>query len=637
MKKSGFSGLIAVIALFLVSCDKNNGVPESSGKLIPVSIRSLRVAAEGTETMMRSASQREGGMVSAPIGEGMLLEMKMECEKSPLRSVGDGATYSLADNAKFRVIAVRHDNSRYVSHGDFTVTVGPAELHSAEPFLIREGAQYDFICISYNDEDLPPTTGYSPGVALPALAVDNYSKTNLLWWKSDTPTPIIDSEEDTHLDITLRQKLAKVQVVLDCSYNEWKITEIDASGNITMGAVVNGSMNLITGVIGSASGDHILTWPDELAENSTQQVSDVFYAIPKSVSVTIPAEAITIDGNSYRTKIPVTGGTGTFATALEGGGNYKLYVRLKTPRWAGSNVYWVETSADNGERGYATGYLTFDTEENTVNQGYQGVCFKFGSLVGISPALTGTTGTEEERRAFSPATPVYIPTYVAGGTSTWRSPTVSPYTSAGWTSVATNNTDDDSTIPYVDGRSAFNGSPHGLNNTFVIDHNDPAEMWTNKRGDICQYLGATDANLKGYRLPTGTELDWGTGGNRWVETTNANGDRFQYAAAYPNGRADFLSVAQSASFDTNQNTNGVGKKLCFMENLVMGNVTLPASGYRFKESGRLDFVGDCAYYMSGSIRNSTEVYNIAFTRSTWYAYIDSYKRSSALSVRCVKD
>jgi hypothetical protein len=623
MKIRKYKGWFAVMALsmFLVSCDRHKDLPEASGKLIPVSIGSLTVAAGGEETEVRSAGPRGGETFSTSIGGGMLLEMRVELEESPLRLVGDGDRYSLAENARFRVIALLYDgvdNDTYVSHGDFTFTTGPTMFYSDEPFLIREGSQYNFVCISYNNGNLPDDDDYVRGQPLPALDVDN-SEVNLLWWKSDAPSAVIDSEENTYLSILLKRRLARVQVVLDCTYNGWTITGFDAMKDITMGSdVVNGTLNLVTGAMTGVSGDQAITWPS--TADAMQRTSNVFYVIPKSVSVTVPTEAITVTGNVNHTKIPSAEGTGMFSMALVSAGNYKLYVKLRTPIWAKSNIYWD------------TDKLTFVAATgNTDKEGYQGVFFKWGSLVGISPAQTEVEGVMEDE--FSGATPVYIPNYVAGGSSTWIPSTTHSYTAAGWPTTTSNVAEDAAeNIPYLDGRAAFQPAAYGRGNAFVIEVDRNSDvMYGNKRGDICQYLGATGAGPNGYRLPASNEF--GTGFSYWNNgnpTTVPVGGGWVRGATFP---SQPINDAGNAAGTVNLITDKEGFGL--IVNQMMGNLTLPASGYR-REGGLLGFVGTCGGYWSGSASNVDKGHELLYYSSFVGVNYDIL-RNYAYPVRCVKN
>jgi hypothetical protein len=147
-------------------------------------------------------------------------------------------------------------------------------------------------------------------------------------------------------------------------------------------------------------------------------------------------------------------------------------------RWAGSNIYWDKEKK----------CLTFDPAGTTTHQYYQGVFFKWGSLVGISPALTN------ESTGWSDDVMVYVPTYdpATPTTTTWASGKASE-TIAGYRGY-------ESILP------ATPSDELGSYNDYIP--ND----WSHNTGDICQFLGKTNPALKGYRMPRddefGTYEEW---------------------------------------------------------------------------------------------------------------------------------
>jgi hypothetical protein len=300
---------------------------------------------------------------------------------------------------------------------------------------------------------------------------------------------------------------------------------------------------------------------------------------------------------------------------LAGGKRYVLEVSVRRTSWARSNIYWVSTGTD-------TGYMTFDVTDEG-HQGYQGVFFKWGSLVGISPARVGTS-TE-----YSINTPVYVPTYHAADTlaSTWiiGSGTTNLYDS--W---------DD--IPYLDGTS-YNATPYGIDNTYVIDAaRNTTAMHDSLRGDICQYLGKTDPALYGYRLPIQNEMV--SGSQAWNTTTPTadgwiKGDGSfvnRPAAGYADGRADFLATQQDTGYNPAQPTNGVGVKLGAAINQALG-VVFPAGGVHV---GTLFNVGSVGYNWSCSAISATDAWELLFNGTTVGSQSRGISRSGAMPVRCIR-
>jgi hypothetical protein len=168
------------------------------------------------------------------------------------------------------------------------------------------------------------------------------------------------------------------------------------------------------------------------------------------------------------------------AAALEAAGSYTLVIKFVNPlRWAGSNIYW-----DDDE-------LTFDLHGNNANKDYQGVLFKWGSLVGISPMRGAGNNV-----AFTADIPIYEPDYSTG---TWTKNTSHPGVWADIPSLAEEN------IP------AGQCGPDKDYFRFLSD-GETADLYEAQKGDICRYLSATNQNLSGhsYQMPTWEELAYGT-------------------------------------------------------------------------------------------------------------------------------
>jgi hypothetical protein len=167
---------------------------------------------------------------------------------------------------------------------------------------------------------------------------------------------------------------------------------------------------------------------------------------------------------------------------LLGVAHYTLTVGLKETLFAGSNIYWDD----------AAQHLTFAPTSDNTKQGYQGVFFKWGSLIGISPALTAGAGSGGTY--FSTDMPIYVPD-VSTHTS-WSVGKVTDYALGG--SGADDTYDE---IPYTD-------PPGYIDRTinYLYGISDAASYSTYK-GDICRYL--TDygyAPPGNWRMPTDNEL-----------------------------------------------------------------------------------------------------------------------------------
>jgi hypothetical protein len=346
-----------------------------------------------------------------------------------------------------------------------------------------------------------------------------------------------------------------------------------------------------------------------------------------------------------------------FNQKLLPGRSYTLTVKFDELEWAKSNIYWDDSAQK----------LTFvPASGSTAYQGYQGVFFRWGSLVGISPAQkSGSNDTEKD--AFDGTVPLYIPVVKSQlNTSTWKA-TNGNSTGADtdidvsvrhnytvWSNNSYdvyNETPKRGDIPYMDpGRG---GASEDRSNTWLIDaERNNLETYKGLRGDICQYIGATtaDNNLKGYRLPAsyefGTKSDdsWGTpNANGWQKYTS--NFVLNNGAGYPNGRADLLSSVQSANFDSSKNSQAGAAALGSSINKTMGDVVFPASGYRVGINdghGFLTRVGTYGLFLSGSAGGSLAGsyleggYRLLFYVDNVIVDVWNY-RSYAAPVRCVKN
>jgi hypothetical protein len=564
--------LIAILTLIFSSCDKETECPNNNlfGPEVPIRVHMLGIAGTSSETLTRSSSQKGPQAVSIPIGNGLLMGMSMEETSSPLRATKQ----LLEDGKRFRVIAVTTDDPiKFVSYGDFEMIGGTSALTSPT-FHVPGGVSYNFICISYNNSSTLPPIGYIRGQGLSSLAINNSN--DFLWWKTASPLTV-NSNTDTELDIELHHMLTKIKVIIDCTYNEWDITNI--KDGITLASVhTSGNLNLMTGAITSSTGTSYVTWPQPLPSVDDEQLSKTLTIMPKSSSfyMNIPAGTVERDDLS---PVPTTNGSALFEGEFNPGVEYTLRVKLWTPIFAKSNIYW-----DGND---SSGKLTFSVDANEDLEYLQGVFFKWGSLVGISPAQK----TAPNPNNFSSAVPVYIPS------------------GSGWVPSSYSNWGQ---IPFWDD-SSYGKTIYGTEyDTF--------------RGDICKYLGTKDGALAGYRLPTSHEFDsagsWNNGADRWAMGVSPWPSSADLTVGNSYGTYNFKSNAL----------------LGHAVHSVIG-VTLPASGKRGIMIGsyeNLTLVGTHGCYWT-----SDPITSGFGTAAGTYFFSDQFTLSQTqtnygIAVRCVK-
>ncbi len=245
--------------------------------------------------------------------------------------------------------------------------------------------------------------------------------------------------------------------------------------------------------------------------------------------------------------------------------------------WAGSNIYWDGTK------------LTFDTEVTTANNQKQGVCFRWGSLVGVSLSSTYVT---------------YTPTYNS------TTPTNSTWATGATTFSSIDYFDDDVT----DGSQT---------NTFLNDAAQNTDAnYTAYKGDICKYLSKTGAVSGNWRMPTAEEFNAAglaeNGSVAWTTVTTPWAKFGDFAATTSNALGTTL-ISSGGRYTVNGNSS-----------------SFPASG-DCGSNGTLYNVGQYGFYWSSSAyTGSTYGYNLNFNNGNVYP-VRNNNRQIGFAVRCVQN
>jgi uncharacterized protein (TIGR02145 family) len=252
--------------------------------------------------------------------------------------------------------------------------------------------------------------------------------------------------------------------------------------------------------------------------------------------------------------------------------------------FAGSNIYW------DGSK------LTFDGAGTTSKQYYQGVYFRWGSLVGISPAAQGSGSNN---RDWSGAETIYRTTAyngpaTGGGTKpTWNTPVAASTVYSAYAN-----------IPYEsDAFTTYDKSQDHLN----YSSSTKTTKWSAYKGDICRYLGEIGAAPSGYRMPRDEEF---VSGGFTVGGTF----KIDYALGTADGKKDFSAKGWA------KNSAGL---------------YFPTAGLR-STNGQLGYPGGGGYYWSSSAGNAANGFNLYFNNEGT-GPSGGYGRQIALTVRCVKD
>jgi hypothetical protein len=584
----------------------------------------LTDSAYGSDEVRRAGHVRmEPETVVVPVQGDLHAYATLEEDKeSPLRAPGDA---TLAVGTRVRIVVYNSSTNAYVNSLEYEVTnatTGAIKPASPTAGLTLTTGSYKFVAYSFNTTTVPD---YAASITGGAPYSPNGNASDPLWGISGTTS--ITAGGTYNISIAMKHQFSRVAIKATTTGMDAPVPTISAMSAVLVGYKASAMAPLTGALTKGAAEEQTITFPSFSASTTVTSNACMVYTGGESTT-SIKITSATIGGTTGSIPAPVS-----FNKQLEPGKSYTLRVSFKNLKWAMSNIYWVSTGSN-------VGYLTFDTTDKG-HQGYQGVFFKFGSLVGISPAQTGSTPTN----AFSNATPVYIPNYVPGSatTSTWSAPTTSPYTAAGWPAIVAGTAEDAAiNIPYMDGRAAF--APPTNDNTSditVIHSNQNTDaMYSAKRGDICQYLGKTQTALRGYRLPMQSE--WGTSSSQWnatnPTTTPVSGGWVTTDGSYlhnnatgngkPDGTADFRTASGNAA-------NMVFKSA---KNLLMGNIIIPPSGTRNYDNnnGDVAHVGLHAFYWCGSAKNN--LVGSIFHYSSNGPYIPyGMNRNVALPIRCVKN
>jgi hypothetical protein len=420
------------------------------------------------------------------------------------------------------------------------------------PLIVDVDNTYYIVAYSYNS-----TTEY------PATSNIDPSK-DLLWGKSN---PKYITFSDRAVSITMAHLFSRVKVNISSTNTGGTIKSI---GTVKIAGGKLAGLTLTTGAV--APGSTVADATIGVTGSGATRESGYRAFYPSPTKVTISAVTVTVGSTDH----PFSNLSANFTKTLAAGKSYVLAVDLAQANWAHSNIYW------DGSK------LTFDKYPANSHPSYQGVYFKWGSLVGISPA--GSLNSNYGNIA------IYIPP--VNGESAWRTGKASDANAWGSTFES---------IRYISPGSGFD---RDKNKNYLYDAVGTASHHSNYYGDICSYLTGGV-----WRIPNTAEF--GAAGNYSNPGT---------IGSDPNdvtGRGSIVS-------------GGV------TYNSTYGAVFFPASGYRsdsgngMTQSGNDTTVGLYVTYWSGSIYDYLAAYALEAYGGLNANPIRMYPPKWALSVRCIR-
>jgi hypothetical protein len=561
MNKLGVRAAMLVISLspFLFSCEKEIST-RGSGKKVDIIVSVNNSDYESDYSILRSQEKKkmEAETVHIPLNDNYFLAATLRAE--PVEELRGEAEF--APNQKIRFMAF--DGATEVGSAIYTWN-GSRFVPDDEPLGVESDNDvvYHFVAYSFFGDPTaePDDEDVEEGI-LPAQ--------DLVWGEKDQK--IYDNEADRTVSIVMKHQFSRVQAMVDASTIE------DAQVTGVSGVVIAGGkkadLTVRTGSVAasSATGADVTAalenWTSEDGGKARLSGYKVFY--PSLTTITFATLDITIG------EIPLaqlTNQSVTFAQTLLANTNYRVVLDVRENRWAHSNIYW-DDALNSGAGG-----LTFDKKRtNPSHADYQGVFFKWGSLVGISPVGDNTNAG------------LFIPDNIAS--RTWDATKNLSSTNTPWGSAGLND------VPSLIGPGV--GTVLDTENHLYNLSDD--ETYATFTGDICKYLGGDD-----WRLPT-----------RGVDLV--------YFAS-----TEFIS---GLPFETGNNPNDVSGQgsigsAAGLTYTAYGSVFFPASGYQHGNVG-----SDGLYYVGNRAYTADQYPAFTFDQSSisW----NDFGPSMALSVRCIK-
>jgi hypothetical protein len=614
MNMKGLRLVAAVGLLFLfMACEKDIEGGFGKGEKVEIFFSTDIINYSTAEDVVRSGDMREAESRTIYINDSIYLQTTLVPDsEEDLR-----ATVGFIDGQK--IVFEAYDTSSPSTAVDSkTYTYSEDEgkfIPDTEPLgVVPDGTTtYRFVAYSYFGEtDAPSTT------------ID--LSRDLVWGKS-TDRTVNDTETSRTATINMTHLFARVKVLVKSGISTVTITDLR---DVEIEGSTWTTVNAFDGSFGTAS--TVKQWiefdEDELPAEEIESGQRLVFPV-----TTAPAK-VKFGTIEISATAPFSDQTVKFNSTLDAGTSYTLVVDVKRCIWARSNIYWQEVTDDQDPK--YPGYLTFVPAGNDLSkQGYQGVLFKWGSLVGVSPV-----GNNYDNN-----TTLYVPydyTDAAPTAAKWLSTTRDkvkndtkiPEATDDWTKWAY-NASTAKEIPYLD--PTYAGSNYGRDNEYAIDADrNNQTMYQSLRGDICQYLSKTNTVSGKYRLPTSNEFGQRSAISWTTSSPNADGwirginpwPSDNSAAGKADGTADLLVAAKN-------NGNAVyGSAI----NRSMGDVVFPASGYRNIGGGTLIAVGTVTYFWSGSAYSTTYSYSMGLGDGggQWPPELDRDRgRGSGFPVRCV--
>jgi hypothetical protein len=577
-------GLLCGLSCLLSSCEKEL-LSEGTGRKVAVDF-SVTGNDYIDDTRSSVAQAPELGTTIIPLGDGLYLRATLTEE--PVNKLR--ATVALAENQKVRLAAFRGTTSTQEGvSADYVYSGGKlVPVNNLYPLLVDENATYNFVAYSYFNE----TAVYPP--------LENIPSDKQLLWGTSGQKAITTSGSTVSISMVQKFAQAKVSISTSKMAGTPNITAVSGvtitcGGNRNKLSLHDGALSTGTPLVVQA-----VTFPSFSPASTVTSNYRTIYPVNSGVRTTLSIGNITINGVGTLTNIE-----GEFTQVLLEGHSYILTLDLKGVAFAGSNVYW------NGTQ------LTFELYDYVGEKNfYQGLHFKWGSLIGASP----------KNVTFQTSDMIYYPT----SKTTWAA---IPLSSSGYAVYG-----DIPAMSFATAAARGTGWANDyVTNGYALDNGNQPFNYAGHLGDICRVIN------DGYRYPTAEEMYSGnttaTLYNGWVNSsavgwakgTNSTGGSITFPAEYT-GVLDEKGISV-LDYDT---YGGFGGGFATYK----GVAVFPASGIRAGASvsdpppSTRSAVGSFGYYMTGSSQSAAGSYILQMANNYLFMIGNG---DNGFPVRCVKN
>ena len=470
--------LLCGITYLLSSCEDIIIDNSHSGKMVKVRF-SLDPNSFGVgEAITRSLNscETESETVVIPLEDNLFLYATL-CEEPVVntRSLGED---QLTPGSEICIIAYK-DNSTATTFSSIHTVQADGSLNPGE-LEVEENEDYTFVAFGYNNGTEPLPFFDSNHRAIVVRISDFMFICGIL------PDIRVNSTfPDVHIPMKRMYSTVKVEVSTNLGEGAFRGFQAIGPANISP-AYSTPAYQFPEGTISQTLPEY--PWELEVwdidSPNTRAITQNQVFVTPAYYGSQIRVEftSLTIGGKTFPQNTDEALPAAHFW--VEPNKNYTLQVRFSTIDFAVSNIYWDDIEEKlTFERAVADGGISGNPDNK---QFYQGVYFKFGSLVGISPREANfDTGSY----LGSDGTPIYVPDNINAKTWKKTNTTTAYGVGATWNDILTTSSNID--------------IPRDPNNRYVMEsaQNQPNKL-ANWQGDICQYIDNR------YRLPTAYEL-WG--------------------------------------------------------------------------------------------------------------------------------